>query len=738
MERQIITVDIAPGYNKVERLKSSQGDIGRPLGVYITQNGTALDCSAYTADLYILKPDGNFFTGTATVDATEHNLITWETAKQETPVAGDCAAQIRILNNGDDIGTARFVEYVEASPGFCGEASESVVESLKEYVRQAAASAETASGAASSASGSASAARGSASAAASSASAAAGSASTAHTDAETASQAAQTAQNVAASIPEDYSTLSDDVTGLKSAFEPMEEKINDPVTGLDTKAPAIYETASGDVASFADGADDMPLKSCVVSVEPVQDLHGYDNPWPAGGGKNLLPLSVFNADIFTINDDGSVTQTGNDVRSESSMLTFPLKAGTYTLSMSETTGVHNLYYSDNGSWVQLVPPTVEKTKTFTLESDQNIYIKASVGGTYPITMKIQIESGSTATAWSPYSNICPISGWTGANVTRCGKNFVSDSMFTDNKLINASGNTNDSSVTKATLDYIPLFAGSFTLSYSYTELSHTNSCYIAYYDISKTCIGATSYGRDNAFIPFTTPQGTCFIRLGVDKLATNIQVELGSTATAYEPYQGQIYEVAFPSEAGTVYGGMLDVASGKLVVDRICHTYEGGLDSVIKSKGIQTSSVTGEKWLVVRAPNYPHVTSDNGTVGMNLIKPMCSCLKISTFLGLEHVDVYNVFVTQGNWTPASALKIEGLSTEAEYDAWCAEHKPQISWLLANAITIQLDPTEITTLFGINNVFADCGDTAIEYPADTKLYIDKKIAELQALILENNG
>ena len=225
MERQTITVDIAPGNNQIQRLKSSQGDIGRPLGVYIIQNGAALDCSAYTADLYILKPDGNYFTATATVDATEHNLITWETAKQETPVAGDCAAQIRILSNGDDVGTARFVEYVEASPGFVGESSESVVESLMEYVRQAATSAETASGAASSATGSANAASGSASSAAQSASAAAGSASTAHTDAETASQAAQTAQDVAASIPEDYSTLSEDVTGLKSVFDKVDEAL---------------------------------------------------------------------------------------------------------------------------------------------------------------------------------------------------------------------------------------------------------------------------------------------------------------------------------------------------------------------------------------------------------------------------------------------------------------------------------------------------------------------------------
>lgn len=254
MERQTITVDIAPGNNQIQRLKSSQGDIGRPLGVYITQNGVALDCSAYTADLYILKPDGNYFTATVTVDATEHNLITWETAKQETPVAGDCAAQIRILSNGDDVGTARFVEYVEASPGFVGESSESVVESLMEYVRQAATSAETASGAASSASGSASAASGSASSAASSASAAAGSASTAHTDAETASQAAQTAQDVAASIPEDYSTLSEDVTGLKSA-------LNGSVKNLDEGKLKIADTfvfgtldTNGDIISFANNS----------------------------------------------------------------------------------------------------------------------------------------------------------------------------------------------------------------------------------------------------------------------------------------------------------------------------------------------------------------------------------------------------------------------------------------------------------------------------------------------------
>ena len=46
---------------------------------------------------------------------------------------------------------------------------------------------------------------------------------------------------------------------------------------------------------------------------------------------------------------------------------------------------------------------------------------------------------------------------------------------------------------------------------------------------------------------------------------------------------------------------------------------------------------------------------------------------------------------------------------------------------------------INTYYGLNIFWIDTGDiTALSYVADTKLYIDGKIAELQALVLENNG
>ena len=60
-----------------------------------------------------------------------------------------------------------------------------------------------------------------------------------------------------------------------------------------------------------------------------------------------------------------------------------------------------------------------------------------------------------------------------------------------------------------------------------------------------------------------------FVKQGLTvDTVVKIQAELGSTATAYEPYQGTTYDITFPTEAGTVYGGTVDVVTGVLTVDR--------------------------------------------------------------------------------------------------------------------------------------------------------------------------
>ena len=78
----------------------------------------------------------------------------------------------------------------------------------------------------------------------------------------------------------------DDALALKANADDVYTK-TETDTLLQDKAPVILNSASGSIASFTDGSA-LPVESLSVSIEPVQDLHGYDAPWPAGGGKNLI------------------------------------------------------------------------------------------------------------------------------------------------------------------------------------------------------------------------------------------------------------------------------------------------------------------------------------------------------------------------------------------------------------------------------------------------------------------
>ena len=54
---------------------------------------------------------------------------------------------------------------------------------------------------------------------------------------------------------------------------------------------------------------------------------------------------------------------------------------------------------------------------------------------------------------------------------------------------------------------------------------------------------------------------------------------------------------------------------------------------------------------------------------------------------------------------------------------------QVVALLATPIEYTLTPTEVTTLLGENNIWADTGEiTELTYRADTGRYIAKKITE----------
>ena len=102
-------------------------------------------------------------------------------------------------------------------------------------------------------------------------------------------------------------------------------KINPNGTEYDIKdavARGMVEgskTATGNPITLTDASESY-AEELDVTLEPIQDLHGYDKPWVGGAGKNKLPIGftspiVKNGVTFTPNTDNngniiSVTLSG--------------------------------------------------------------------------------------------------------------------------------------------------------------------------------------------------------------------------------------------------------------------------------------------------------------------------------------------------------------------------------------------------------------------------------------------
>lgn len=176
------------------------------------------------------------------------------------------------------------------------------------------------------------------------------------------------------------------------------------------------------------------------------------------------------------------------------------------------------------------------------------------GTTYTATYSdIQIELGSTATPYTPY-----ISDFSTVNVTSCVKNLFDKSTLTAGSNIaeftqTANGftfKTTDTQKTMMVSSNIYLLAGTYYCSGTITCYDTTykggwavydnenkkfiiNNAYKGTIDNSFTITKSKTY-QLNFYAPYNAP-------IGVTMTFENVQLELGTTATDYEPYQGQTY-----------------------------------------------------------------------------------------------------------------------------------------------------------------------------------------------------
>ena len=107
----------------------------------------------------------------------------------------------------------------------------------------------------------------------------------------------------------------------------------------------------------------------------------------------------------TTGADNSTSATISQASSENLYITLP--AGTYTIKCEQATNSMRVQlYSINTS-TQLVQLINSTASTFTLSETTNVFARVTIptsGTTINTTFKIQIENGSTAHPWEPYTN----------------------------------------------------------------------------------------------------------------------------------------------------------------------------------------------------------------------------------------------------------------------------------------------------------------------------------------------
>lgn len=474
------------------------------------------------------------------------------------------------------------------------------------------------------------------------------------------------------------------------------------------------QTASGEIASFETDYV-VPLSSAEVSLSPQQDLNGYDSPWPGGGGKNKFPILIGaesfgdNVNATHSNSNGTLvvncTATNDSgVYSRGTGTLQPLIGGysepvTYSFDIkASAAGNVNVGYQGAGaknvaattSWQRV---TINTTATGT---NRAFVVYNRSGSALTVEVKdFMFQTGTIASAnYEPYENMCPISGHTGAELIRTGKNLIwrdtTANIYNGGHLIPVTAGE--------TLYFYGEWTGGSLIPRIYSTPNETNkNNYIA----SLATLSTATSG----FVATRVVSVDGFLGVAYNGSVASYTVEKLmvsrtpiTSADDYEAPQNDTYSVIF-TDQGTVYGGTYDFVTGKLKMTMA----SVDLGTLTWTKGNRNNDDTG------------YVFSSNGisaTISRDYqnINAICSAfaqklprysLWESLAVGQFQVEPTGIIVFVADYSDAATFKTAMSGVQLVYE-------------LATPLEYTLSAQQIETLLGENNVWSDAGEITLTY------------------------
>lgn len=348
---------------------------------------------------------------------------------------------------------------------------------------------------------------------------------------------------------------------------------------------------------------------------------------------------------------------------------------------------------------------------------------------YELGVKVDITPVQEGEGDPSPENVRPIVGWEAVNVTRCGKNLFDISTISTNSEIKNNGdsltvNTALSSVrcpTKESFHKICHGVPS-NIEYNFNAIT-TSDLKQVYFNSGVLWSFATSKNVDDSM-----QQSPIYFygnTINESGIISDIQLELGSVKTSYEPYRGETIAVALGQ---TVYGGTLDVRTGTLTVTHgiiiLNSNFLQANNWIFGTGGVQTTpcligEIPGAKDAVGRI-SCSHFKE-------TLITPPINNNEI--YAQKAYFNYKTVAIRNDDWTDLQTAK-------NWLDAQENDGNPvQIIFELNDSFTIQLIHQQITSISGTNTLYADAGNITVTGVSDPGAAIATLQDRLTAL--ENN-
>lgn len=374
-------------------------------------------------------------------------------------------------------------------------------------------------------------------------------------------------------------------TTVASGYTSHSEGFGTTASGHHSHAEGYYTTASGDY-SHAEGSGTIASGEC-AHVQGKFNIKDEENKYAHIVGNGTSDTARSNA--HTLDWDGNAEYAGD------------------VLSKGKELASEEYVYS-------LMPTS----------SEEGIVIENKFASrSYLSDIESDINPSQAGTGDPSPDNVRPILSHSQVKLQcSCGKNLYDKDTYplTEGKYINSSGNIDTAAAFACTFDYIPIShvqGKKITLNHN----PNNSACRIAFYKENKSLISTTYEST------VSVPSNAEYIRFTVritDLAKKEVQLEVGSTSTSYEPYKSETL-VTF-NLGRDVYGGHLDWSSGVLTVDRECYTFTG--NEVYGSGGI--SNGKSRYWL--SESSNPFMSKMKYSADSTVKNAKLACSKLPTII----------------------------------------------------------------------------------------------------------